>query len=261
MVYINICTNIIHFMFQNFLEQIWLNPQEAKIYSYLLENKRQSIASISKQTGIHRPKLYSVIPAMLERGIITQVLIGKRKMYQAENPEVLQGYFTSLQNDFDTLLPMMQESYTHASSKPIFTYYSGAQGIKQIFLDIARSLKKDDVFYRYSSRNNVEKTSIPEKDYSEYRTMRDKKQLQRMVISSTYLQSYKEENLDKDVVVIPENMDLFQDNITKIIYGNKVAIIDYNTRVSFVIESRVFAWFEKKTFLMLFKFLKKIPLN
>jgi len=58
------------------------------------------------------------------------------------------------------------------------------------------------------------------------------------------------------VVVIPKKIDLFEDNITKIIYANKVAIIDYNTNESFIIESEIFAVFEKKLFKMLFKFIK-----
>jgi hypothetical protein len=61
------------------------------------------------------------------------------------------------------------------------------------------------------------------------------------VITNEYLESLKPEKLDKDVVVIPKKYDIFEDNITKIIYANKVAIIDYNSRESFVIESEIFA--------------------
>jgi len=59
------------------------------------------------------------------------------------------------------------------------------------------------------------------------------------------------------VVIIPPDYDLFEDNVTKIIYANKVAIIDYHTFESFVIESEAFAGFEKKLFALLFRFLRK----
>lgn len=56
---------------------------------------------------------------------------------------------------------------------------------------------------------------------------------------------------------IPMNYDLFDDNIGKIIYGNKVAIIDYSTSMSFIIENKKFAEFEKKIFKLLFSYLRK----
>ena len=71
------------------------------------------------------------------------------------------------------------------------------------------------------------------------------------------MENLKTKKLDKEVVIIPPKFDIFEDNITKIIYSNKVAIIDYNTLESFIIESEIFAHFEKKIFMLLFKFLKK----
>ncbi len=58
------------------------------------------------------------------------------------------------------------------------------------------------------------------------------------------------------VASTPKKYDLFDDNISKVIYKNKVAIIDYNTMTSFVIEDLKFAKFEAKLFKLLFKFLK-----
>jgi hypothetical protein len=57
-------------------------------------------------------------------------------------------------------------------------------------------------------------------------------------------------------VSIPKLYDLFEDNISKIIYANKVAIIDYDTETSFIIENKKLADFEKKIFKLLFKYLR-----
>ncbi len=45
------------------------------------------------------------------------------------------------------------------------------------------------------------------------------------------------------------------------IYANKVAIIDYNTLTSFIIENKILASFEEKIFKTLYKFLKKLEEN
>jgi hypothetical protein len=56
---------------------------------------------------------------------------------------------------------------------------------------------------------------------------------------------------------IYKKYDLFEDDILKIIYKDKVAIINYNTDQGFIIENPIFANFERKLFKLLFQFLKK----
>lgn len=240
------------------LERLGLSPEESSIYVFLLENYQKNITDISKATGINRPKLYKILPNMEQMGLISQVITGKRKVYIAENPKILNGYFENIKQDFNIFIPEIQNIYKHSFSKPIFKHLKWKSGIKNIFMDIAHTLNTWDIFYRYSSRNSVEKTNIPKSEYNQYKTIRNQKKIGRYVITNEYLQSLKPEKLDKEVVIIPQKIDLFEDNITKIIYKNKVAIIDYNTEESFIIESQVFATFEKKIFKLLFKFLKNI---
>jgi len=80
-----------------------------------------------------------------------------------------------------------------------------------------------------------------------------------MVITSNELMKFKSNKkvLNREMIGIPKKYDLFEDNITKVIYGNKVAIFDYNSETSFVIENKKFADFEKKIFKLLFKYLRK----
>lgn len=63
--------------------------------------------------------------------------------------------------------------------------------------------------------------------------------------------------MEREIVTIPKGFDLFEDNISKVIYGSKVGVIDYNTETAFIIESAVFANFERKIFELLFRFLRK----
>jgi hypothetical protein len=53
-------------------------------------------------------------------------------------------------------------------------------------------------------------------------------------------------------------MDLFDDNISKVIYSNKVWLIDYENKISYIIENKKLANFEKKLFKLLFKYIKNI---
>ncbi len=241
----------------NLLKHLWLSENESEIYLFLLSNQNKTLSDISKQTGINRPNLYKIIPSMVENWLISKVIKGKRTHFLAENPKILNNYLENIKNDFDTYIPEIQKIYENNFSKPVFKHLQWKNGVKNIFLDIWNTLKTGDVFYRYSSRNDINQTSIPKKDYEQYKKLREEKKLERYVITNEYLNDLKPKKLEKDVVVIPKKYDLFEDNITKIIYANKVAIIDYNTFESFIIESPIFANFERKIFLLLFKFLKK----
>jgi len=89
-----------------------------------------------------------------------------------------------------------------------------------------------------------------------YKRKRDLKEIQRMVITSDELKKLKEKwvkKLNRELVAIPKLYDLFEDNIA----NDKVAIIDYETHTSFIIQNQKFADFEKKIFKLLFKYLRK----
>lgn len=243
------------------LQKLWLSKDETSIYLFLIKNQNQTISEISKWTKINRPKLYKILPNMVESGLIWNVLNGKRTHYTAENPKILSQYLENIKNEFDIYIPEIEKLYQNQFSKPIFKHLKGISWVWNIFLDIAHSLKAWDIFYRYSSRNETALNAFPEKIYKEYKKIRDTKKIERYVITNEFLNDLKPKKLEKDVVIIPPKYDIFEDNITKIIYANKVAIIDYNSLESFIIESPVFANFEKKIFLLLFKFLKKPEKN
>jgi hypothetical protein len=67
----------------------------------------------------------------------------------------------------------------------------------------------------------------------------------------------KKQRLERDLAIIPESVDEFEDNIFMSIYANKVAYIDFNSESSIIIENTQIANFQKKIFKLLFKSLKK----
>lgn len=84
-----------------------------------------------------------------------------------------------------------------------------------------------------------------------------KKEIQRCIITSETLAKTKKPRLERDMVTIPEKFDLFKDNISKMIYGDKIAIIDYNTEMVLIIENPMLRHFEENIFKFLFRFLKE----
>lgn len=76
-------------------------------------------------------------------------------------------------------------------------------------------------------------------------------------ITSQSVANNKKPRLDREMAVIPEQWNEFDNNISLTLYGNKMAYIDFNTESSVTIENEQMADFQKKIFRLLFKYLSK----
>ena len=235
------------------LKKIGLNAKETGVYIALIENGPMTVSGIAKASGLHRPAIYQVLPNLEKRGLVTISPKGKLKHYGAESPEKLKNMINELSVELDNILPDLKSSFNRKQNKPIVKFLEGSRGITFIMEDLVHSLKKGDTFYRYSSRKST--TSDEKYLPRDYKKIRDQKQLERFVITSEALSSQKKPSLDRAIKIVPEKYGLFDYDITQIIYGDKVAFIDYNTETAFLIENPIIAEFQKKIFKMLFDLL------
>ncbi len=148
----------------------------------------------------------------------------------------------------------LMTKYEQLGKNIVVSYQEWALWVTRVFDDIVESLPVGAVFYRISAENDVEKSNIylPK----DYREKRDKKKLERMVISSSKAAIPKRKRLERDLVIIPKEFDEFDQDITMTIYGDKVAFIDFGKENSIIIENPMIADFQKKIFQLLYKKLR-----
>lgn len=251
------CNYFLQIMNIKTLKNIGLSEIEAKIYISLLEIGSQNITQIAESSSCNRVQIYGAIPRLKEKRLIGETIRWKRKFFFAENPENLENIFYEQKLIFQSSIAAMKEKYKKKQSKPELKTFYTEEDISHIYQDVVESLDVGGCYYRYSSRTTEYKKWTL---YKQYRKNREKKEIQRMVITGHELKKLKEDkqkNLTREMVAIPKKYDLFEDDITKLIYANKVAILDHSTKTSFIIENQKFADFEKKIFKLLFKYLRK----
>ncbi|MDQ5953249.1 MAG: HTH-type transcriptional regulator, sugar sensing transcriptional regulator [Patescibacteria group bacterium] len=233
-----------------YLTRIGLSEQEAAIYLLLLNSEALTLSDMSKKSGIHRPALYRVLPKLENKEIITKMKIGKREYYSAESPKKIAKLFNKIQSGFNLFIERLSDQYDSSSIKPSVQYLVGKKGYDFLFDDIASSIPKNGIYYRYSSRKLDEKYFIPT-EY--YKKERDRKKFERKVITSVKKSNIKSKRLEREIKVIPENFDLFDDNVSSFIYENKVAFTDFDNQITFIVSSKKIAEFQKKLFELLWK--------
>lgn len=237
------------------LKRLGLKEKEVQIYLDLIEYWASSITEIIERTWLHRPEAYRLIPLLKEEWFITEQKKSKRKLFEAESPEKLIWLLENLEHDLQNIIPDLIWMHSSAAKRPNVKYQEWKKSITYVFSDIINTLSKWDVFYRISSEKDVDKANsyLPK----DYREKRDKKQLERYVIMSENSSSSKKPRLEREMVTIPPALDEFIDNVQMIIYGNKVAFIDFNSEASIIIENAFIAGFQLKIFKMLFWSLKE----
>ncbi len=234
---------------RSILEKIGFNPQQSLIYKALLEMGPSSISDIIRKTGLHRPVVYKVLPFLIDNSLVSVMPKGKYKVYVAESPEKLEKIFSRLEDDFNAEIYHLHDIYQAAGKKPIVTYTEGDKAIKEIYSDVVHSLKKNDTYYRYSpALGAAKKKYVPD----DYRSTRDRKNLERFIITDEASKNKTSFKLGKSIKTVPKDYDIFDLNISQVIYGNKVAIVDLNTKTVTTVENKIIAEFQKKLFKLLF---------
>lgn len=234
-----------------------LSKKEASTYLALLERGELTLSKISLHTHINRPALYQVLPHLQEKGLITERKQGKRTVYKAESPErieaiISQGYQRSLEG----IKQLQVEQEKRVSEKPIVQFFDTKNATDFVFDDVALTLPRGGTYYRYSSqlagnKREMSKASI-------YYEKRESKQLERVVITSEEKLAQKQPKLNRHLKAIPKEFDLFEDNVSLLIYGDKTAYIDYNSMTAVLIESPKIARFQEKLFKALYRYLPGI---
>jgi predicted transcriptional regulator len=228
-----------------------LSKKEASVYTSLLERGPLSLTDISKETHINRPALYTLLPKMHRDGLIGTTHKQRRTLYHAESPKRIIERYAREHEDISGRLETLAHEYEYRSpNKPTIKYFEGRKGLTFVFNDIAHTLPRGATFYRYSARMGGNTKDFENTFYAK---TRDSKQLERLVITSEEKAKSKIKKLNRSIKTVPKDFDLFEDNISLVIYADKTAYLDYGSNTAFIIESEKIAHFQEKLFKLLYK--------
>lgn len=231
------------------LTALGLTPAEAEMYVTLVRYGQGTVSHISRESTLHRPAIYAAIPLLREKGLISQRRVGKLIHYAAESPDRLRVLADVVHEELDTVIPQLKQNY--AQKTPYVRRLDGKVGVHAVYEDILATLKPGDEFYRYSSENvtEMEQIGVPKN----YAKRRDQMQLERLVITNPDYKAAREPRLEESLKVVPDEFLPFDHHVSQIIYGSKIAFIDFNIPIATIIENPTLAQFQKDIFKMLFR--------
>ena len=134
------------------LQKAGLTQGEAKVYFALLEVKIATPTMIVSVAKISASKVYDILQRLIAKGLVSSVLLGKKRQYQAANPERLLEYvkqkekeFQIQEKNFRRVLPDLQQKYLQTHEEQNTEIFEGIHGIKTIFEKSLAETKKGEM--------------------------------------------------------------------------------------------------------------------
>jgi len=224
------------------------------IYQLLQQQGPMNPTKICETSALHRPAVYRALSSLLSHNFIYTTAHGRRQTYHAGNPGIITTAFSQTSTKAAKTLTQKSLENDKYKQKEI-RFLHGFAGIRAAFDDVITHTNYKETFYRYTSEKDLD--TVNKYLSKDYRALRDKKKLERMVISNPISGKRKKPRLERFVKFIPPEINLFNQNIIQLIYGNRVSFIDLNTERVLIIENKALADFQKVIFRQLYN---KLPL-
>jgi sugar-specific transcriptional regulator TrmB len=121
------------------LENLGFSPNEIKVYLTLNDHGSMKAGRIAKLAKIDRSSCYNALKTLQEKGLVSYVMIGLVKWFQATGPRRLLDYLKEQEEDVKLIIPELSARHKAAKIEGQVRLFKGVKGVKSIFLDIART--------------------------------------------------------------------------------------------------------------------------
>ena len=121
------------------LKDFGLTENEAEVYLILLRLGSASASDILAKTDIHRINLYDILERLQEKGLVSYVIMGKRKHYEATDPKKILEIEEERRNKVKGIISELESQRQLNKSPQEATIYKDKKGIKNIIAEITKS--------------------------------------------------------------------------------------------------------------------------
>lgn len=133
------------------LQELGMLEKEAQVYLAALELGSSTVQIISRKSGVNRATTYVQVESLIRRGLMSSVIRGKKRYFNAESPdqlvrllEIKRKEIDDKKEEFEKRLPELQAIFNLAEEKPKVRFFEGVEGLKAMQKDILNT--KIDVF-------------------------------------------------------------------------------------------------------------------
>ncbi|MEK6938141.1 MAG: helix-turn-helix domain-containing protein [Nanoarchaeota archaeon] len=238
------------------LEDLGLTPAEIKLYLTLLELGSSSAGKIIEKSHLQNSVTHRALNSLIEKGLINFVLEGKRKIYQATDPENFQQFIEEKKQRFQQLLLELKQRQSFSGKKENATIFKGIRGIKEIYNLLISTKAKE--YNTFGGGKRVTYEVMGENWWTSLHTRRIAHKLPARQIFDETIRKFGQELNKRPLSQVRFLPQQFEQLTETIIVGNKVGIIVFTENpYGFLIEDKIVAESYRKQFELMWKMAKK----
>jgi len=142
--------------FEEHLRELGFSQNESRVYLALLELGCCNVGKIAVKSRVHRTNVYDSLEGLSRKGLVSSVLKGKIKFYEAVNPECLLTLVREKEAKVMELIPKLKER--HTIKEEIARTYEGVQAFRTI---LNSWLEKKESIFTYGIPKDTVKSIGP----------------------------------------------------------------------------------------------------
>jgi sugar-specific transcriptional regulator TrmB len=154
-------------MDETLFKQLGFTDGETRVYLALLELGESTSGNIIKKSKITGSKVYELLEKLIEKGLVSYIIKGQTKYFQAFSPSRIKDYINLKENELNDLkeksgklildLNKVHNKENKTQSSQVF---EGIEGIKTFFNIILETLNKNEEYYALSLGDELKEEKV-----------------------------------------------------------------------------------------------------
>jgi len=223
-------------MIKETLEKIGLTPGEAEVYEALVSLGQCTTGSITKKANIASSKVYEVLQRLTNKGLVSHIIKNNVKYFDATPPERLLDFLedkkdelSNAQENIKKIIPAIRQQRESAKERNQVIVYTGIQGPKIVLKDTIESGKKGARLCGYGTDEDPYKDYLP-KDIEQHFKDQVKHNIYWYLLFTKG--NWRSPSPRAHIRYLPKGFSM---PVRTMIYGDKVAIVDFNKPITTII--------------------------
>ncbi len=237
-----------HLTMEQLFLRAGLHASDGRVYG-ALETPDLNVVQIARAAKLHRPAVYRSLARLHDAKLVSKKMKGKRAVYRRASAATLKVFLRRADKDVARTLRGIITSETLDDTNVLVL--TGKAGLSSVLDRMMAEMKRNQIFYRYSSRPidmDIEKYVPPT-----YRKVRDAKRVQQFVIVNERLKhSIYKKRIDAVSRMIPPEEDRFEYGVNVLIFGDKVAFVNFAEERAYIIKDKKVADLQRGIFKLLY---------
>lgn len=206
------------------IQKLGFTQAEARVYITLLKLGPVKVGKVIEKTGLQSSTVHNVLHSLIDKGIITYIIKGKMKIYQAVEPKLILKEYKEKEQEFEKIIPKLESLQKLAEAKQEAEIYEGAKGIMNMLNELIENTKPNDVYYFFA----VDVRGLNKEIQTFFERFDAKRKAKKLIVKGlakkelkSLFEKRKYLQMKYTAFPIPSNISICNDKMVLITWGEK----------------------------------------